>query len=141
MIFTRLASPTRCRVFLRKCAGNLRTLVACQLEFSLLMISDAFYLNLWWLARYKIVTWDTRTGVSHTRLVFMVPRTSVTVCKSVLTYSLLHVAARTRLLLICVSRGSRICRRTKSVISLPFDVNYYRGRINANERREPGKKC
>lgn len=31
----------------------------------------------------KIVTWDTRTGVSRTRLVFMVPRTSVTVCKSV----------------------------------------------------------
>lgn len=95
MIFIKLVNSTYSADFLRKCTGNLRTLVACQLEFSLLMISGAFYLNLQ-LAECKIVTWDTRTGVSHTRLVFMVPRTSVTVCKSVLTYSLLHVVARTR---------------------------------------------
>lgn len=74
--------------------------------------------------------------MSHTRLVFMVLRTSVTVCKSVLTYSLLHVVA-TRVLFDLRIAGVTYARTHEvGVISLPFGVNYYRGRINANEKRE-----
>jgi len=87
--------------------------------------------------------------MSHTRLVFMVPRTSVTVCKSVFTHSFLYVVADNSATRATSIRARTteihgihicICRRARPVISLPFDVNYYRGRINANERRAR-EKC